>query len=154
MIKKLLINMVKLLPSLTIKKGESKYLTRYYALLKDREFGNIFIHHFHRSDMDIGEGGLGLLHCHPFEWSIGFILSGGYWEERRMPGGVVIRRLVAPFTFNFLSKHDYHRVDLVDEQKGAWTIFITGSRKGNSWDFWDRKTRERIFWRDVPGAIE
>jgi hypothetical protein len=142
------------LNSFTITKDGLAYLTRYYLFGKNREWGNIFLHHFHRSDMDIGTDGLGLLHNHPFDWSVGFILAGGYWEERRQEDGSVIRRKVKPFTFNFISREDFHRVDLLDEQNGAWTLFFTGSRKNNSWGFWDRITREFIDWKKVVGAIE
>lgn len=146
--------LVELLPSFTISKDGNKYLTRYYVFLKDWVFGNIFIHHFHRSDMDVGTNGLGLLHCHPFRWSVSLILSGGYFEDRRMPDGSISRRHVKPFTFNFISQTDFHRVDLVDEEKGAWTIFMTGSRKNNSWQFWDRTTNQFIDWKNITGAIE
>lgn len=141
-------------PQFTITKDGLKYLTRYYVFLKDRVFGNIFVHHFHRSDMDIGSDGQGLLHNHPFRWSFSIVLSGGYVEERRQSDGTVTKKVVKPWSLNFLSKRDYHRVDLLDEERGAWTIFFTGSRKNNSWEFWDRATNQYIPWRKVTGAIE
>lgn len=150
----MLISLVKRLPSITIAKDGKDYLTRYFVFLKDRVFGNIFIHHFHRSDMDIGVDGFGLLHCHPFTNSVSFILSGGYREERKHPDGSITIRTVKPFTFNFISNKDFHRVDLLDEEKGAWSIFITGSRKNNSWGFWDRVSKEFIDWKQVVGAVE
>jgi hypothetical protein len=146
--------LVEKLPSNTITKDGLKYLTRYYVFLKDRMFGNICIHHFHRSDMDMGVDGLGLLHCHPFRWAVSLVLSGGYREERRRADGTVYTRVVKPFTLNFISQKDFHRVDLLDENNGAWTIFLTGSRKNNSWGFWDRTTKEFIDWKKVAGAIE
>ena len=151
---KLLIKLVNYLPSLTIAKDGVKYLTRFYVFLKDRVFGNIFIHHFHRSDMDIGKDGYGLLHSHPFSGSVSFILSGGYIEERRNEDGTVSKRIVKPFTFNFISNKDFHRVDLLDEKNGAWSIFFTGSRKNNTWGFWDRVSKEFIDWKQVVGAVE
>lgn len=146
--------LIQLLPSFTISKDGIKYLTRYYLFLKDRVFGNIFIHHFHRSDMDLGKDNLGLLHNHPFNWSFGLILSGGYIEERLRPDGTIYTKVVKPGHLNFISKKVYHRVDLLDEEKGAWTIFFTGSRKNNTWEFWDRTTNEFIPWQKVTGAIE
>lgn len=151
---KLLERIARHLNSFTITKDGLAYLTRYYLFGEDRVFGNIFLHHFHRSDMDLGTDGFGLLHNHPFNWSFGFVLSGGYWEERRRPDGTIIKKKVRPFTFNFLSKKDFHRVDLIDETQGAWTLFFTGSRKNNSWGFWDRITKEFIDWKSVVGAIE
>jgi hypothetical protein len=149
-----LIQVVQKLPSFTISKDDIPYLTRYYAFLADREFGNIFIHHFHRSDMDLGSDGKGLLHNHPFDWSFSIVLSGGYIEERRQPDDAVVKKIVRPGSLNFLSKKDYHRVDLLDEEKGAWTIFFTGSRKNNDWEFWDRATKQSIPWKNITGAIE
>jgi len=154
MLSKLLIKLVNYLPSLTITKDDVKYLTRFYVFLKDRVFGNIFIHHFHRSDMDIGVDGFGLLHCHPFSNSVSFILSGGYIEERRNEDDTVSKRIVKPFTFNFISNKDFHRVDLLNEKNGAWSIFFTGSRKNNTWGFWDRVSKEFIDWKQVIGAVE
>jgi hypothetical protein len=154
MLSKLLIKLVNYLPSLTIAKDDVKYLTRFYVFLKDRVFGNIFIHHFHRSDMDMGVDGFGLLHNHPFDGSVSFILSGGYREERKHSDGSITIRTVKPFTFNFISNKDFHRVDLLDEEKGAWSIFFTGSRKNNTWGFWDRVTKEYIDWKQVVGAVE
>jgi hypothetical protein len=149
-----LIQLVQKLPSFTISKDGIPYLTRYYAFLADREFGNIFIHHFHRSDMDIGVDGQGLLHSHP--WSgLSFVLSGGYREERRNSDGSVSVKIVKPFSFNYISKNDFHRVDLLDEKKGAWTIFFTGPRsKKVDWYFWDRFLNKIIPWNEIPGAIK
>ena len=154
MLSKVAIWLVNKLPSFTISKDGNKYLTRYYCLLKDRELFDTFIHHFHRSDLDIGLNGLGLLHNHPRSWSLSFILTGGYIEERRQKDGSVSKRIVKPFTFNFISNDVFHRVDLLDEEKGAWTIFFTGSRKGMTWGFWDRVSKEYINWDKVEGAIK
>jgi hypothetical protein len=149
-----LVRLVEKLPSFTITKDGNKYLTRYYGFLKDREFGNIFIHHFHRSDMDVGSDGQGLLHNHPFDWSFSIVLSGGYWEERRQPDDTVVKKLVLPGSINVIDRKTYHRVELLDEVEGAWTIFFTGSRKNNSWEFWDRATKQSIPWQNIVGAIE
>jgi len=154
MIVSLLKLITKNMNSFTIEKDGIKYLTRHYVFGKDREWGNIFIHHFHRSDMDMGEGGFGLLHNHPFDWSFSFILASGYVEERRTADGKVEIRIVNPFTFNFISKKIFHRVDLLDEENGCWSIFFTGSRKNNTWGFWDRVTNKFIPFKDVVGAIE
>jgi len=153
MIENICIAISKHLPSFSIAKDGLKYLTRYYIFLKDRLYANIFLHHFHRSDMDIGTNGLGLLHNHPFP-GFSFILFGGYWEERLQTDGSVIRRKVKPFTFNIIRKDVFHRVDLLDENKGCWSLFFTGSRKGNTWGFWDRITKEYIPFQKVEGAIE
>lgn len=151
---------IKLLPSLTIRLPDPKtgikqdYLSRFYVFLADREFGNIFIHEFHSSDLDVGEQGLGLLHCHPFKWSLSFVLKNGYYEERLNPDQTVSRRLVKPLSFNFISRKDFHRVDLIDGKK-AWTIFITGPRSSRgSWGFYDRVTKQYRDWKTSPNAIK
>lgn len=138
------------LPSSTIAKDNVKYLTRYYLLLKDFKYFNVYLHHFHSSDLDLGKDNYGLLHNHPFAWSFGFPLINGYLEERRSQNKVV-SKFVSPFTFNFMTHDDFHRVDLI--QNEAWTIFITGPRI-KDWCFWDRQTKEYINWKSIPGAIE
>jgi hypothetical protein len=154
MIRSICLWLAKHLPSFTIPDNNGDpYLTRYYFFGKDRWFGNIYLHHFHRSDMDVGVNGYGLLHNHPW-WGLSFILLGGYEEERRVSKTwyYTLRRTVKPFTFNFLSTKDFHRVDLLE--KDAWSIFITGPRsKKRSWGFWDRITNEYRDFTTKPTAI-
>jgi len=104
--------------------------------------------------MDLGTGGFGLLHNHPFNWSVSFVLKGGYKEERRAADGTVYTKIVKPFSFNWITKDVFHRVDLLDENEGCWSIFLTGSRRGNTWGFWDRVTKAFIPFNTVAGAIE
>ena len=121
------------------------YLTRYYLFGKDREWGNIYLHHFHTGDQDKE------LHNHPWRWSFGFILTGGYLEERRMPDDSVVERQVKPGTINFITEKVFHRVKLYQED--AWTIFFAGPRT-QSWGFWDRDTKVFRDWTTNPNAIE
>lgn len=130
--------------------GKSPYLSRYYMLFRDRsETGdrfpiNVFLHHFHRGDDDQA------LHNHPWHWSIAIILSGGYTEERRVVVDRrkhVIRRLLLPGRINVIHADDYHRVDLLDRDLGAWSLFIAGPRTGKSWGFWDRLTDVTVPWK-------
>lgn len=104
---------------------------------------NVFIHRFHRGD-DAGE-----LHSHPFEWSVAFVLVGGYTEERRVlrasGSWVVKKRLIRPFTFNVIMGDDYHRVDLLEED--AWSIFVAGP-KLPTWFFWDRRSNLQCQWEN------
>lgn len=152
--RKLCLWLAKHLPSITIPTSEGKpYLTRYYLFGKDCKWGNIYLHHFHCSDTDVGESGSYLLHSHPW-WGLSFILAGGYEEERRVSEiwTYVLRKTVRPFTFNYLSPDDCHRVDLL--QQDAWSIFICGSRsEKRDWYFWDRETNEKIDWRSKVGAV-
>ncbi len=100
---------------------------------------NLYLHRFHRSDDD------GALHNHPWRWSLSFILAGGYSEERRAThGDAVERRMVTPWSFNFIRGTDYHRVDLIESD--AWSLFFVGPKVG-TWFFWDRATKRRAQWR-------
>lgn len=129
------------------------YLTRYYGFLADREFGNIFIHEFHSSDLDVGEGGFGLLHNHPWKSSFSIVLTGGYWEERLNKDGKVYRKFIKPGSINFINSNVYHRVDL--ENKPVWTLFFTSGRnKKSDWYFYDRITKKYKHWKESPNAIK
>lgn len=139
------------------------YLARYYlyppkdpvfdAQQREREEAyrpskkwQLHLHHFYRSDADRE------LHNHPFEWSLSLILTGGYREERRvtrMNGYTtyfVQVRKILPFRFNFIRAGDFHRVDLLDEENGCWTLFLTGPRV-QDWGFWNRNSGEFTPWR-------
>lgn len=160
------LNWLKLPRIIYDQEGKNPYLTRYYLTKRPTmpdgsspfdTFGNpkreavwpsgisVLLHHFHRSDADRE------LHNHPWEWALSFVLVGGYIEERRVATSVsdvlgydVIRREVKPFTFNYITIDDFHRVDL--RERDAWTIFITGP-KVKSWGFWDRCTNQFTEWR-------
>jgi hypothetical protein len=150
MIRRFCIWLSKFLPHITIRvpdpvTGElGNYLTRYYLFGKDYEWGNIFLHHFH--DSDKGDE----LHNHPWSWSLGLILTGGYSEERRTPDGYVYRRDYEAGCLNLISDRDFHRVDLLE--KDAWTLFLAG-RRTQEWGFWDRHTRSFRDWKTNPNAI-
>lgn len=153
MLRKLCGLLTEYLPSFTISKDNIPYLTRYYFFGKDRLWCNIFLHHFQKSDMDMGEGGFGLLHSHPWPFSFGLILVNGYSEERRLEDGSIVTKVVKPGSINFITRKDFHRVDLLKED--AWSLFFTGWRSENQdWYFWDRISKKTIFWREVAGAIE
>jgi hypothetical protein len=132
----------------TINVGGKPYLTRYYEFGCDRKYGNIYIHHFHASDQ--GDE----LHNHPWWFGLSYIVSGGYIEEYRV-GNQVKKKLVAPGTFNVVSRSHFHRVDLLDEINGAWSIFVAGPRitRPPEWGFWNRHTGEFKDWRLNPEAI-
>ncbi len=82
------------------------------------------------------------MHSHPWNWSLAFILAGGYAEERRV-GDRVIRRHLLPFSVNVIHSDDYHRVDLYGVD--AWTLFLAGPRV-DTWYFWDRCSKLRVRW--------
>ncbi len=132
------------LPSITIPKPDGKpYLTRYFFLGEEKPGINVFLHYFHSSDMDRSpDNGSLLLHNHTWSDSVSLILFGGYSEERRAGYSPVITRRKFPAgSFNWIRNTDFHRVDLLDERNGGWSIFITSKRaeKNGRWGFWDRE---------------
>lgn len=148
------------LPGITIKlpnpndpeKKKVPYLSRFYFFWKDRKWFNVFLHHFHSSDLEVDENGLGILHSHPFTGSFSLVLVVGYSEEKLMKDGSIQRRQIRPWTFNIITKNNFHRVDL---NKGeAWTLFFTGPRtKNGDWFFWNRSSGELKHWSKSPNAI-
>lgn len=120
------------------------YLTRHYLFGADREFGNIYLHHFHASDQGLE------FHSHPFAWSFGLILVGGYIEERLALDGTVTSKIVKPGSINYITNKIFHRVDLIEED--CWTLFFAGPRT-QDWGFKDRETLKFRDWRSNPNAI-
>jgi hypothetical protein len=90
---------------------------------------SIYLHYFYRGDLDQA------LHNHPWGWAFSLILTNGYHEERWTAQGRQ-RSTFRPGSFNILRWNTYHRVDLRDPSKGAWTLFITSPRV-QDWSFWE-----------------
>lgn len=127
----------------------SPYLSRYFLLRKakpgdeedaaDRPF-SVFLHYFHRGDEDVE------LHNHPWGFSFSIVLTNGYLEERWTRYGVRTRK-IRPGSLNILRSSDFHRVDLINPNKGAWTVFFAG-RRVQDWGFWHPQHRpEFVPWR-------
>jgi hypothetical protein len=135
------------IPHTTIIVDGKPYLTRYY-IIPDNDKMNVFLHHFHSSDQFIE------FHSHPFKWSHSVMLKRGYIEER-WNGNCITRKMVLPFSFNSINSLIFHRVDMLDEEKGCWSIFITGPRikEEPTWQFWNRNTREITPYTSNPNAI-
>ncbi len=153
MIRKFCIWLSKYLPHFTIPDSDGNpYLTRYYLFGKDRAFGNIFLHHFHQDDKDMGTDGEKLLHNHPWPFSFSIILAGGYSEERLQPDGTIRRKDYPAGSFNYMNDKHFHRVDLLEED--GWSLFFTGWRsEKRSWGFWDRVTKEYTDFTKYSKAI-
>lgn len=93
------------------------------------------------------------LKYNPLEIDDGFCCA--VMHERtadELPPLDIVRHEVKPGRFNFIGSSDFHRVDLRDEEKGAWTLFFTG-RRNKDWGFLDRHTKEFKDWRLNPEAI-
>lgn len=129
-------------------KGE-KYLTRTYLTGPGRKGWIIgaFLHHFHKGDHDRE------LHNHPWDWAFGIILTGGYVAEERQEDDSVESKTYKPFSINFIRANDFHRVQLLDEEKGCWTLFVR-HRRIQDWGFWDRDTKVYVPWRQFLGIEE
>jgi hypothetical protein len=161
MLRKLCQWLGKRLPHFTIPDADGNpYLTRYYLFGADRAFGNIFLHHFHKSDSDMDDDGVLLMHNHPWPWSFSIILVGGYEEERTRdidqnvhPGNTITRKQFRAGSFNFITHKDFHRVDLLDGE--TWSLFFTGWRSNKrSWGFWNRRRNHYRDWTTMSKAIE
>lgn len=132
----LLKKFVEKLPSFTIRNqyDGSPYLTRWYVwpqgergvkredVERDTPFG-VYVHYFHRGDKDRDP------HNHPWDHSIAIVLAGGYVEER---DGA--KKTFRPGDVNVITKNDFHRVHLLDEKAGSWSLFIAGKRV-QEWGF-------------------
>lgn len=70
-------NILSLLPNVTINVEGKPYLTRYTLFSVPGKNGAIFLHHFHSSDKADGD-----LHNHPWKWAQSLILKGGYYEKK------------------------------------------------------------------------
>ncbi len=103
---------------------------------------SVYLHHFLKGD-DEEE-----LHNHPWRKSIAIILTGGYREERRV-GNVVKSRILRPVSINIIQDVDFHKVELLDKERGVWTLFIAGKRNTEDvWSFWHPTTDRYVDWRE------
>lgn len=130
----------------------SPYLGRHYLFRRSvlpekiqRLFPSIYLHYFFRGDDDTE------LHNHPWRFSLSLILTNGYVEERRTPEGLV-RRIFRPGSINIIRASDYHRVELINPNHGAWTLFFTFDRINDAWQFWHPHTGEYTHWKTFVNA--
>lgn len=94
----------------------SPLMTRYF--LFRRESVALFLHHFHRSDLDE-------LHDHPWTF-VTFLLSHGYWEHT--PQGRFWRRR---FSVLYRPAEYQHFIEI---ERPTWTIVLR-FRKRREWGF-------------------
>lgn len=117
--------------------GSPYLLRRYLVRLLRQWVPGLFLHKFYRSDADRE------LHNHPWSWAAAFVLTGGYVEERKDGRNApVVKRTVRPFTVNVIRRDTFHRVQLLDEERGAYTLFLAGRRQKGGWGFLDTDTLE------------
>ncbi len=110
------------------------YLLRLYVFKKWRErLPGLFLHYFYRSDADRD------LHNHPWDWAVSLILRGGYYEHT----GWDIDEY-PPGSTNMLLSNSFHRVELLDERAGCWSLFVAGPREKRLWGFSNEETGEFV----------
>jgi len=120
------------------------YLYRAYLEGENAPEGEpgLVLHKFVASDQP------GELHCHPWRWSISFIIAGSYKETRARPIEMIrgVRgvakdkitlsdkkeRTFEPGDNNWISHDDYHRVEILTPE--VWTLFLHGPRE-HGWGF-------------------
>jgi hypothetical protein len=124
------------------------YLSRWTLLDLGKHLGRLYLRHIHLSDEDLE------LHTHPWTWAVALQLVGGYREERRhvvqvngVPLEEVRVRVCRPGDLVFLRADTAHRVDVLDEAHGSWSLILVGPVT-TSWGFWSRFTGEFTPWRD------
>lgn len=150
------------IPHHTIRIDGQPYLTRYFLTGENEqtigERPNLFLHHFHMSDQGRE------LHNHPYTGT-SLILKGGYREDRVSLLGEAMfeyapnrwtsegaelnalaysglsARIFRMGDINRIGLCDFHRTDLLDLKRGAWTLFYTGPRV-KEWGFLNRSTLE------------
>ena len=131
------------LPSPTVYRGRAgRYLTRWPLVDRGRNASRLCLHFFHRSDEDQE------LHTHPWAWAVAIQLAGGYWETRRDAGSLWVRVLRrGPGSVVFLRPDTAHRVELLDRERGSWSVILTGPIT-QSWGFYERRAWRFTPWRD------
>jgi len=139
---------------------ERPYLLRVYLRPERPEVGGRrpYLHYFYRGDDDRA------WHNHPWgdeageDVSTSLILTGGYVEERlvfdphwdwRGPASAWIdyrveTKTFKPWSINRIARNDFHKVRLLDERRGCWTLFWSARRAapsdGYDWGFKDIKS--------------
>ncbi len=115
------------------KEDGSPYLTRYVLAgadcLENHDPSaplHVFVHRIHCPDTDRH------LHSHPWAWSVGVVLSGGYTERRACGGWPDVERTYRVGDMNILRPGDYHSIVAV--LPDTVTLFMVG-REISDWGF-------------------
>lgn len=117
------------LPARAIDLDGQHYIERYHVVRIGKL--TIMLHRYLGSDGDRS------VHDHPWLWSLGIPLVGGYSEERVIgfcPEKNWLSKSVniRPWRWNFIGAMRFHRIEYV--LPGTWTLFITYNRF-KSWSF-------------------
>lgn len=132
----------------SITPGGKPYIERFYM---GKPFGiGIFLHQYLDPDGDRQ------LHNHPWRWSMGIPLVGGYKEERLthlcpILGVQFELRNIWRLRPNYIRGFDFHRIASV--QPGTWTLFIHGKRLGG-WGFLHEESGKAVHYSNKSGQRE
>ena len=135
------------LPIRFIRSGDKPYMERYYV---GKKFGvTAFLHRYIDGDGERPE-----VHDHPWDWSSGIVLTGGYGEERMtkidyIRGPSTQMRLVKPLQPNIIWGDSFHRIATV--KPNTWTLFIHGP-KSKTWGFWVKQPSGKWLY-DQPNDL-
>ena len=135
-------------PDFIIGPQDDPYMLRWWWLPRNKIF-NVYVHVFRHDDDDRA------LHDHPW-WNVSILLRGELAEARKTKRGNKYR-LFTRFVPIFRTAKASHRLILpntVKQNKGAWTIFITGPRI-REWGF--HCPKGWVHWKDFvaenPGEV-
>lgn len=120
------------LPRRDIVGSQGLYLSRFciFGWMPDRPWPyalSCYLHRFVRPDADRE------LHNHPWKYALSVILVGGYTEERYGPYLRIDKRVLRPFSINFIKADTFHRVATLHEHD-CWSLFFT-FKKSQTWGF-------------------
>ena len=136
--------------------GQRLHMPRSLVMDSDYDVGKgvrPYLHFFKRGDDDEE------VHNHPWRVSYSLILAHGYREFRWNPRTKLMEeRLLLPGDINVLRHDDYHRVELIDPDKGCWTVFCSIDRlaksDGKDWGFLNVTTGKYTPWGEFVSKKE
>ena len=129
MMVRLLMWLTRRLPARAIRLDGRRYIERYHLGVVAGV--TMYLHRYLGADADRH------LHHHPWQWSLGIPLVGGYTEERlvRLCPRTGLRtrlRRVGHWWPNLITARTFHRVAAIEP--GTWTLFVHAPRHA-SWGF-------------------
>lgn len=139
MLTALLEHLAAVLPYKTLYGIGGPYLSRFSLINLGDRFARLRLHYFHRSDEDQET------HGHPWKWVVSLVLTGGY-RDIRQEGRKYKRSVLTPGSINFIKQMTFHRVELLDPRRGAWTLFLSGPVV-DTWFFKTPDGRE-VHWKE------
>lgn len=119
------------------------YMNRYFVA---SIFGiTVYLHEWIDDDKDEA------LHDHPWRWSLGVPLCGGYTENRMtkicpIKGVSYKPRKIRPWRWNLIGHKEFHQI--ISTIPRSWTLFIHTNKRIKHWGFYN-ESHEYIHDGDV-----